>query len=228
MDNGWIKLHRSILEWEWWDDQNTTRVFLWLLLKANHTNKRWRGVEVLRGQLITSLSGISAGTGISVRGVRTSLSRLKSTGELTSQTTSSATIVTICNYDTYNQADHLSDKPNDTRTDKQATSRRQASDKQVTTNKNVKKEKNERKEERKPRDEEGVVLLTDAEVQRLLDGWADGKKRYTERQLKLAVERLSTYIRGNGKRYKNHFAVLQGWVYDRIMDEPETQRQRVY
>ena len=25
---GWIKLHRKITTWEWWDDHNTTRLFV--------------------------------------------------------------------------------------------------------------------------------------------------------------------------------------------------------
>ena len=39
--SGWIKIHRQILEWEWYSDTNTFRVFLHLLLKANHKEKKY-------------------------------------------------------------------------------------------------------------------------------------------------------------------------------------------
>ena len=42
--SGWIKLHRNILQWEWWDDRNTRDLFLVALLLANHKEKKmaWR------------------------------------------------------------------------------------------------------------------------------------------------------------------------------------------
>ena len=50
---GWIKLHRKILDWEWYDDINTKVLFLHLLLTANHEEQKWRGKIIERGQLIT-------------------------------------------------------------------------------------------------------------------------------------------------------------------------------
>ena len=51
--SGWIKLHRKITEWEWYSDANTFRVFMHLLLTANYEDKRWRNIDVKRGQIIT-------------------------------------------------------------------------------------------------------------------------------------------------------------------------------
>ena len=33
---GYIQIHRKILEWEWFDDHNTFRLFMYLLLKATN------------------------------------------------------------------------------------------------------------------------------------------------------------------------------------------------
>jgi hypothetical protein len=33
---GYIKLYRSLLKWEWYDDSNVFRVFMHLLLTANY------------------------------------------------------------------------------------------------------------------------------------------------------------------------------------------------
>ena len=43
MNIGWISLHRKTLEWEWFDDHNTFRIFVTLLLIANHKDKKWKG-----------------------------------------------------------------------------------------------------------------------------------------------------------------------------------------
>jgi len=58
MSSGWIKLHRKLLDWEWYDDVNTTRVFLHLLMVANHKDNNWRGITIKRGQKLTSLSSL--------------------------------------------------------------------------------------------------------------------------------------------------------------------------
>ena len=53
--NGFIKIHRSLLEWEWWDDINTFRLFITILLLANWKDKRWHGKLIRRGSLWTSI-----------------------------------------------------------------------------------------------------------------------------------------------------------------------------
>ena len=37
---GFIKLYRSMLQWEWYDDVNVKVLFLHLLLKANYEEKK--------------------------------------------------------------------------------------------------------------------------------------------------------------------------------------------
>ena len=109
---GWIKVHRSILNWEWYDDSNTVRVFLHLLLNAAHKPTRFRGETLKPGQLVTSRAKIAKATRLSDRAVRTALTRLKTTNEVTSQTTNRNTIITIINWHRY----QLIDQPNDQQT----------------------------------------------------------------------------------------------------------------
>lgn len=40
--DGWIKLHRKLINWEWYQDTNVKVVFLHLLLIANHEDKKWQ------------------------------------------------------------------------------------------------------------------------------------------------------------------------------------------
>lgn len=101
MNSGFIALHRKIIDWEWYNDVNTTRVFIHLLMTANHKNKNWRGIVIKRSQIVTSRSKLAEETGLTEQQVRTSLNRLKSTSNITSTSTSKYTVITVCNYGTY-------------------------------------------------------------------------------------------------------------------------------
>ncbi len=132
MSTGWIKLHRQLLDWEWYNDVNTTRVFLHLLLVANHKENKWRGITIKRGQRLTSVSALASETNLSIKNIRTAIKRLKSTNEVASQSTAQHTVFTMVNYDLYQ--DEASEVANEG----------QAKGKQRATNKNEKNEKNEK------------------------------------------------------------------------------------
>lgn len=144
MHRGYVKFWRKILDWEWFSCSETFHLFAYLFLAANHSDGNYKGIEVKRGQLLTGRKSISEKTGISQRSVRTSLKRLKSTGEITVKTTNKFSIITLCNYEIYNPYDRKNDQQNDQQTDQQVTSKRPANDQQTTTNKNYKNEKNEK------------------------------------------------------------------------------------
>jgi biotin operon repressor len=99
VNTGWISLHRKITKWEWYDDANTFRVFIHCLLLANHEKKKWRGIDVERGQFITSQANLGLSLGLSVQSIRTCLDKLKSTDELTVNITNKYSIISITNYD---------------------------------------------------------------------------------------------------------------------------------
>lgn len=125
---GWVTLQRKFINWEWFDKPEMVQLFIYLLLSANYAETKWRGRTIKRGQVMTSLRKLSFATGLSERSVRTCLNRLKSTCEVTCEATNEYTIVTICNYDKYQDDVSRVDKQNDTRADKRATNERQATD----------------------------------------------------------------------------------------------------
>ena len=88
MAEGWIKLNRKFLEWEWFGDPAMVKLFIFLLLKANYKDKRWKGIEVKRGQLVTTLNELAKEVGITMRKIRTCLQRLQETAEIDIKTTS--------------------------------------------------------------------------------------------------------------------------------------------
>jgi len=98
---GWIKLYRQFLQWEWYKDIPTKIVFIHLLIKANNADAKWKGNMILRGQLFTSISHISEETGLTVKQVRIAMNKLESTKEVASKGANKGTMITICKYDTY-------------------------------------------------------------------------------------------------------------------------------
>jgi hypothetical protein len=126
---GWIKIHRQILNWEWYSDNNAFRVFMHLILKANHKDRRFKGIELKAGSVVTSRDILAIETGLSVRQIRTALDKLKTTNEVTIKTSSKGTIIQVVNYEKYQIETS------------EATNERPTNDQQTTTNKNVKKEK---------------------------------------------------------------------------------------
>ena len=121
---GWISLHRKFLTWEWFDKAEMVQLFIWLLLNANYADKKWQGKVVKRGQILTTTPKIMETLHLTERQVRTCITRLKSTGEVTVKTTNRFTIITICNYDRYQSENFVSDGQNDGQRDTQATDKR--------------------------------------------------------------------------------------------------------
>lgn len=76
---GFINLHRKILDWEWYDDNNVKIVFIHLLLTTNWTKAKWHGIEILPGQKITSIGNLANETNLSTQQVRTVLNKLEKT-----------------------------------------------------------------------------------------------------------------------------------------------------
>ena len=87
MDEGYIKIHRKIRNWQWYEDSNTLHVFMDLLLEANYEDSKVGLQEIKRGQVFTSLKRISENTGLSFQNIRTALSKLEKSGEINKQIT---------------------------------------------------------------------------------------------------------------------------------------------
>lgn len=203
MQQGWIKIHRQLLEWEWYDDLNTFRLFIHLLLKANHKAKKYRGMELKAGSILTGRDLLSFETGLSVMQVRTSLTKLKTTNEITIKTNSQGTIIQLVNFTKYQIV------TND------LTKEQPTSNQRVTTNKNVKNVKNDIKE----RKAEFKKLLAKYKEIYVLDMIKDFYEYWTEHSIndkKMRFEkqtsfdisrRLKTWLRNSkqtysGKNYK--------------------------
>lgn len=100
-----MKLHRAILQWEWYRDQNTKCLFIHILLKACFDKCNHKGIDLSRGQVVSSLSKLSEETALSLRQVRTSLEKLQKSGEIKIDTNNKHTLITISKYEDYQLSD---------------------------------------------------------------------------------------------------------------------------
>jgi len=133
LHRGYVKLHRALVDWEWYTEPNMVLFFIHCLLRANHKDGTWKGHDVKKGQFISGRKVLSAETGLSERNIRTCIEKLKKSGELTIKTTNKNTIFTLNNWTKY-QSDEVGDQQN--------ANKRPTNDQQTTTNKNDKNDKN--------------------------------------------------------------------------------------
>lgn len=139
---GWIKIHRKLLEWEWYDDCNVFRLFFHLLLTVNYEDKNWHGTTIHAGQIITSVDKLAGSLHLSTQQIRTAINKLKSTGEITSETTNKYTIITICNFAKYQSFEGVEQQTKQQTNNNQTTNEQQTNNNQITTTKEIKNKRN--------------------------------------------------------------------------------------
>lgn len=122
-----VKVDRNILQWRWYQDANTMRVFIHLILMANVKDHDFEKITIHRGELVTSLASLSKQLKMSVRSVRTSLEHLKSTGEVTSRNYPHYQVISIAEYDRYQAVPTRQSTSKRQGIDKASTSKRQQS-----------------------------------------------------------------------------------------------------
>lgn len=136
MDNqGFIKIYRKMLEWEWYKNQNVKDVFIHCILKANWKDGNFQGHEIPRGSFVSSIGAIADELDLTSQKVRTALKNLQKTKNLTIKTTNKFSIITINNYDEFQEVN------------KQLTNNQQTTNKQPNNNRRreeIKKERSER------------------------------------------------------------------------------------
>lgn len=88
-------------DWEWYESTNVFRLFYHCLLHTNLEDKRYCGKEIKAGQFVSSITRISAETGLTESQVRTALKKLKETGYISTKSTNKYTIYTVNEYQKY-------------------------------------------------------------------------------------------------------------------------------
>lgn len=134
MNNGWIKLHRRLLENPAINRPAYISLWVILLLKANHKVHKfmWNNdvIYIKEGQLLTGRKELSALSGIPESTIEDILKSLESQQQIRQEKTTKYRVITILNWDKYQGSDKESDN--------KATTKQQQTD----TNKNEKNKKN--------------------------------------------------------------------------------------
>lgn len=121
---GYIKIFRELLDWEWYGHPDMVALWIHLLLSAAYKDCDIRCgnlyIGVKRGQVLTNRRRLARETGLSERQIRTCLARLKSSQEVTLETTHKFTLINICKYDSYQSMMQQSDPQSDPQIDPQS------------------------------------------------------------------------------------------------------------
>ena len=207
--SGFIKIDRKILDWEWWDDINTFRLFMTILLLANWEDKSWHGREIKRGQLWTSLPSLSKRARLSIQQTRSALDKLKLTGEITDEATASGRLITVAKYDVYQGASKkATDKATDKATGKQQTTNRQ-SNRRPTATKEHKEHKEVIKEQQEQARGGGPAAIDLNEVLSLDDIVSLGREYQNVDSL---IREVEDDVNRKGKRIRNPYGYVCGYA----------------
>ena len=97
--SGWIKLHKTLKDWEWYDDHNATRLLVHLLLSVNYEDKTWKGQTIKAGSCVTSWENLSKEIGLTVKQTRTAMGKLEASKEVARYTTNKWQAITLVKWD---------------------------------------------------------------------------------------------------------------------------------
>ena len=211
---GHIKIDRKILEWEWYKDLNTCRLFFHLLLRANWKDGRFQGMEIPRGSLVTSYNNLAAETGLSVKNVRTALKHLETTGEVAVNRHTKFSVVTIKNYNLY-QSDGIVNGS-------LVADNRQATGKQVATIEEVKKVRSKESNNNTPSAPDdkspcaGSFLLNDGTSYEITENDVDKfQQLYPGIDVRQEIRNITGWCISNPKNRKTRAGAkrfLNGWL----------------
>jgi biotin operon repressor len=164
---GWVKIHRQLADWEWYQDSRMVHLLLHFVIKANHKHQTWQGVDIYPGQFVSGRKRLSVETGLTEMQIRVCIGKLEKAGIITSKTTNKYTLFTLNSWNVYQSGDGDNQQDN-----QQVTNKYPASNQQVTTNKNDKNVENVENDKKKkeecffPVQKKGeTVLMTEKEIE---------------------------------------------------------------
>ena len=206
INNGFVKLPRTILDWEWYDHPDVFRMYIHLLIKVNYAPARWRGMDILEGEHITSTAKLSTELNMSEFKVRESLSKLENTGFLKKTTTNKFTKLKLLQYGADLNNTDLKLKQSTVQT----AGKVQPNQNQTTTNKNNKE--NKEAEERKEVFKNKILNFSNTFSKQHLDGFYDYWSAKNEQTGRLKFEEEKSW---------NLEAKIKSWV---VFPKPKEKR----
>lgn len=205
----YIKIDRKILEWEWYKNQHTKTVFLHCLLKAYWKDTKFEGKTIPRGSFVTSIKHLSEELDLTADEIKTALKHLTKTGELTKQATNKYTVITVSNYESYQEV--TKQMPNEYQTDAEQMQNNSKSIAKLLPTYEEYKELEEPEEGKKERKENLTVsdeTVCRTDVQRILDAWNSLQK--------FGIKPVVRISRGS-KRHNSLMARVKQYGIDEVL-----------
>ena len=155
MKDGFILLSRSLLDSDVFASQKLLKIWVWCLLKANFkdkavplkTGKGETIIKLKRGSFLFGRFKAEEELCIDGSTVYKSIHKLKDMEMIEIESNNQYSVVTICNYDKYQQVDEYKVTSNDQPSNKEVTRKEQVSN--TTKNSNKEKKDNKEKKEKK-------------------------------------------------------------------------------
>lgn len=200
---GCILVARKILKSSIWQQKPSwwLKVWLYILIEVNHKDN----ALFKRGENFFTYSKIFDDCnliceGNDMKSLDNLMRWLKSTTQITTRRTTRGFIISVCNYEYYqNLLNYKNDTENDTENDSKTKQKRQQND---TINNNDKNDNNKNKEKKLFLD---FVYLTNDEYKKLTE-------RFGEQGTKDRIEKLNDYIGSKGAKYKSHYHTILVWA----------------
>ena len=197
--DGWIKLHRKMLDNPVvWKDSDHLAVWIYLLLNATHKdmdvlfkNKR---ITLKPGQLITGRKSIAKKLDISESKVHRVLKMLEIEQQIEQQTSNKNRLIAIVGWNEYQSCEQ--------QIEQQVNNNRTTSEQQVNTNKNIKNDKNDKKEIKPPYPltEFGFSSRMEESIHLWLKYKKEKKDSYTETGFKTLLGKMKKNIDEYGEQ----------------------------
>lgn len=145
--DGWLKLYRSILDSAVFQDAEVLKVWIWLLcnvaFEQHETIRYGKVIRLKPGQIATGRKKIAQCTDLNETKVYRALTALKSLGNIEIKSTNKYSIITVVNWDKY-QDENCKRTANEQQTNSKPTTEEQQDNNKRTQHKNGKKGKNEK------------------------------------------------------------------------------------
>ena len=185
---------------------------MYLLLSANRKDGKWQGIDVLRGQHITSTEKIAQNTGLSRQMVRTALSKLESTGEITIKATNRFSLLTVVKWAVYQHDADDTNQQNNQPCNQQLTNNQPAQQPSNNHKQEVKEIKNARMEENPlppaAIDDDTAKLISicnnysfNSELEQAVNDWITYKREKRQAYKPSGLNSLLTQVQKNANTY---------------------------
>lgn len=216
MDNGFILLSRSLLDSEVFASQKMLKIWLWCLLKANYKDnfvplKVGKGetiVKVKRGQFLFGRFKAEEELFIDGSTIYKIMQKLEQIGNINIESNNQYSVITICNYNTYQSSNNYKVTAKEQPSNNQVTTKEQPSN---TTNKvnkvnKVKKVKNIK--ERESQLKQDLFIYVSEYPEQMLDDfyryWSEPNKNKTKMKFEMEktwdlARRLKTWFNNEQK-----------------------------